>query len=102
MNEMHDNLSGKEVDECIDYALKKWDADAVAGELWRFVRDRAYAQKNDRTLKTCVKQARYADSFVRKSNNERYLKMKEIANIHLKDLEGPTLRQWLKAIVRKG
>lgn len=95
MNEMHDNLSGKDVDSCIDYALKCWCADAVAGELWRFVRDRAYNDivncvdsKNDEILITLTKQADYADSFVRKFDSVRYSEMKKIANAHLDELKG--------------
>lgn len=92
MNEMHDNLSGSDIDVCIDYALKSWNADAVSGELWRFVRDRAYEKKNDSALKALVKRAKYADSFVRKSNNRRYLEMKRVANVHLKELETDHLK----------
>ena len=122
MNEMHDNLSGKDVDACIDYALKCWNADAVAGELWRFVRDRAYDDivnhvdsKNDETLITLTKQAEYADSFVRKFDSMRYSEMKKIANAHLDELkgsspsfEGPSPRQGpspfarIKRALRKG
>lgn len=94
MNEMHDKLSMCEVDRCIDYALQSWTADAVAGELWRFVRDRAYDDlmkhvdsAQDEILIELVKHAKKADSFVRNSSNLRYLRMKEIANVHLCDLE---------------
>ncbi len=99
MNEMHDNLGGTDVDECIDCALESFDSESVAGELWRFVRDRAYEDivmkrngKKDPTLSTLVKQARYADSFVRKFDDERYCQMKEIAERHLSELRGESFK----------
>lgn len=95
MNEMHDKLPKSEVSRCIDYVLQKWGADTVAGELWRFVRDQAYDDivnhvdsKKDETLITLIKQAKYADSFVRKFDSVRYFEMKKIANAHLDELKG--------------
>ena len=95
MNEMHDNLCGRDVNKCIDYALKSWSADAVAGELWRFVRDRAccdlasnISYKNDSTLKTLVKQAEHAEGSVRELSSERHSQMKEVANARLRELKG--------------
>ena len=109
MNEMHDNFSKKEAKKCIRFSLRKWSADAVAGELWRFVRDRAYDDfvnkkdwKHDKELKALVAQAKLADRFVKKSTNERYLQMKEIANIHLADLKGPSLVDRVKGKLQRG
>ena len=108
MNEMHDNLGSSDVDRCIDVALQNFDSDAVAGELWRFVRDRAYedislkrSYKKDSTLSTLVKQARYADSFVREFESERCLQMKEIAEQHLRELKGVTFKDKVLALIKK-
>ena len=95
MNEMHDKLPVSEANRCIDYALQSWNADAVAGELWRFVRDRAYddlvnnnSPNKDVILKTLVNQAKHAECCAEKSSNKRYFQMKEIAKVHLGDLKG--------------
>ncbi len=95
LNEMADNLPLELRDDAISYALEKWAPDAVAGELYRFVRDEAYSlyaakkypKKSDRLFKF-VEQARFADRRVGLSRSSRYKEMKEAAERHLADLQG--------------
>ncbi len=94
INELSDNLDIENRQEAIDYALEKWSADAVAGELWRFVRDRAYklfdlGQRFElqdilvRYLEDAIK----VDKLVDDSKSKRYSEMRSAAIMHMGDLQ---------------
>lgn len=93
-NEMADNLPFSERDQAISIISESWPAEDYAGELWRFVRDRAYTlfdtrsypRKNDRLYKL-LKEARTADALVSGEGSPRYREMKSAALRHLNDLE---------------
>lgn len=93
MNELNDNLSAKYKSRAVRCALEMWPADAVAGELWRFVRDRAYClfdrglfpDAGDE-LGLLVRRARYADRLVVGDGSDRYQSMRKAAHRHLRDL----------------
>lgn len=93
MNELHDNLPAEDQPSGIDDALGKWPADAVAGELFRFVRDRAYelfdtgiAPMSDDALFFLLSYAAHADALVGDEGSARYRSMREAAYRHLDDL----------------
>lgn len=94
MNELHDGLAAEEQRAGIDAVLSEWPAYAVAGELYRFARDRAYALFDARTypsaddeLHRLVGDARYADRLVENGGSDRYEAMRAAALRHLDDLE---------------
>lgn len=109
-NEMADNLPFEDREAALAGIAPDWDADALAGELWRFVRDRAYGlydkhmyPKRDDRLHTLVAQAEAVDSRVVGEGSERYREMREAARRHLGDLEtiAPPARKFARALVRR-
>lgn len=93
-NEMADSLPFDEREAALAGIASDWDADALAGELWRFVRDRAYELYDNRMypkrgdkLHALVAQAEAADSRVAGEGSERYRQMREAASRHLADLD---------------
>ena len=94
MNELHDGLAPALWDKALGVVLDTWPADAVAGELCRFVRDRAYALYDARTypqdddvLHRLVAQMRVACAQVQGEGSARYQTMRAAAERHLADLE---------------
>ena len=94
MNELHDGLAPALWGEALGEVLDAWPADAVAGELCRFVRDRAYALYDARTypqdddvLHRLVAEMRIVCAQVRGEGSERYQTMRAAAERHLADLE---------------
>lgn len=109
-NEMADNLPFEDREAALAGIASDWDADALAGELWRFVRDRAYELYDKRTypergdrLHTLVSQAEAVDSRVVGEGSERYREMRDAARRHLGDLEtiAPPARKLARALVRR-
>lgn len=107
-NEMADNLPFEDRDAALAGIALDWDADALAGELWRFVRDRAYELFDKRTypkrgdrLHALLAQAEKVDAHVTGGGSARYREMCEAAHRHLADLEGiaPAPRKLLRAVV---
>ncbi len=94
MNEMVDNLALSERAAAIDFALSVWPADAVAGELWRFVRDRAYSLyvageypgKTD-ILHRLLHDAEAVDLKVAGEGSAHYRELRDVAKCHLQDIE---------------
>lgn len=107
-NEMADNLPFEDRDAALAGIAPDWDADALAGELWRFVRDRAYElfdkraypKRGDR-FHALLAQAEKVDARVTGEGSARYREMREAAHRHLADLEGiaPAPRKLLRAVV---
>lgn len=104
-NEMIDGLPAAELSQAVDMLLAQWPADAVAGELWRYVRDRAY-ERFDRhveptpgdSLDQVLALARRADAHVAGGDaSERYHLMKDVAQTHLRELaeRHPDQANWL-------
>ena len=94
MNEMVDNLGLDERQAAIDFALSVWPADAVAGELWRFVRDRAYhlyvtKEYPDKTdiLHRLLRDAEAVDNKVVGEGSAHYRALRDVAKGHLCDVE---------------
>lgn len=94
MNEMHDNLPAELHAAAVDKALAVWPAYAVAAELYRFVRDRAYELFVKRevplpgdVLHDLLALARRADARVGEVVSPRYQTMREAALRHLSDLD---------------
>lgn len=99
MNEWKDNLPDIEKNSGLNAIFDCWQADAVAGELYRYTRDYAYnyLQQPDKTSPTAVnsqkealayfERARHAEQRFQSSGsrNRRYQSMKAIANQHLRD-----------------
>ncbi|MCI1833713.1 MAG: glycosyltransferase [Bifidobacterium tibiigranuli] len=103
MNEWKDNLPFDLQSQGLDVVLRSWEADAVCGELFRYVRDAAYAylQAADRSSgnpsaqTAAVRQEalRYLDMAARlertfdpaQSANRRYHAMRDIACRHAHD-----------------
>lgn len=98
MNEWMDSLPDDLKDGGCDIALEHLPADAVCGELYRFVRDKAYAllQQRDRLSEEAkvlecetlhflelARRAEAAPGF--DESNGRYREMKDIAYCHLRD-----------------
>lgn len=107
MNELHDGLPREEQRMAIDEVLSLWPADAVAGELYRYARDRAYALFDARTyprrsddLHRLVADARHADELVSGEGSPRYQTMRAAAERHLEDLEGLRASRGVRASVR--
>ncbi|SES61401.1 Glycosyl transferase family 2 [Olsenella sp. KH3B4] len=104
-NEMIDELPEVELPEAVDLLLGQWPTDAVAGELWRYVRDRAY-ERYDRhveptrgdSLDQVLCLARKADAQVTAGEgSSRYQEMRRVAHIHLRELAEryPEQAEWL-------
>lgn len=104
-NEMIDGLPAAELPQAVDMLLSQWPADAVAGELWRYVRDRAY-ERFDRhveptrgdSLDQVLTLARRGDALVAPGeSSERYRQMKGVAQTHLRELaeRHPDQAEWL-------
>jgi lipopolysaccharide biosynthesis glycosyltransferase/glycosyltransferase involved in cell wall biosynthesis len=94
MNEAFDNLPLDYRRTAIEYALDRWPADAVAGELWRCVRDRAYALLDtDDSLDASdilfrlISDAEEAEVGIGAVSSKRYKAMRDIAVAHVNDLE---------------
>ncbi len=109
MNEMVDNLDLADRDEAIAFALSVWKPDAVAGELWRYVRDRAYHllatgdyPKRSDTLHRLVRDAECVDSKVKGKGSKHYRGLRDIAKRHLADLErnAPPLKRLANRFMR--
>lgn len=93
MNEFHDNVPAEFHDEALEIVVGMWPADAVAGELWRFVRDRAYAlfdtgqqPASDDELFGLIADAEQVDALVEVAGSLRYQTMRATAERHLCDL----------------
>lgn len=93
MNEFHDNVPAEFHDEALKIVVGMWPADAVAGELWRFVRDRAYAlfdtgqqPASDDELFRLIADAEQVDTLVEGAGSLRYQTMRATAERHLCDL----------------
>ncbi len=94
MNEIFDNLPLEDRQAAIDYALGLWPADAVAGELWRLVRDRAYSLYDSGELvgasDILFRLKADAESVSAKVNgpaSKRFYAMREAAANHINELE---------------
>lgn len=106
MNEWQDNLPEVDKAKGLEAALQCWSPDAVCGELYRYVRDYAYAflVSADRSSETAQKnrgnalrylqmvegiERQYAVSLravgTGDNRNEHYLKLRAIARQHLAD-----------------
>jgi glycosyltransferase involved in cell wall biosynthesis len=93
MNEMVDNLSLEDRSEAIGFALTVWQPDAVAGELWRYVRDRAYhlydtgqyPAKRD-ILWRLLEDAQQVSAKIEGEGNSHYRSLRATAEGHLADL----------------
>lgn len=99
MNEWKDNLPDTKKHAGLIDILACWQADTVAGELYRYTRDYAYAylQQPDKTSSTAVNSRKKALEYLEMarhaerghqssdSHNQRYQSMKAIAEQHLKD-----------------
>lgn len=104
-NEMVDGLAREDLSAAVNMLLAQWPADAVAGELWRYVRDRAYADWDRHVeplpgdpLAQMLGLARGADARVTQEEaSARYHQMRNAAMRHLNDLAGRHSRQaaWL-------
>lgn len=100
MNEWKDNLPDSEKTQVLPLFLEWWQADAVCGELYRYVRDYAYAYLvgSDRESQQALHDKRNAAAYLRMacsieydhnlpraSQNSHYLELREIAHTHLRD-----------------
>lgn len=104
-NEMVDGLPASELPQAVDMLLSQWPADAVAGELWRYVRDRAYERYDRRiepargdSLDGVLALARRADARVASGEgSRRYRQMRDVAQAHLRELaeRHPDQAEWL-------
>lgn len=109
-NEMADGLPIDQREAAIGRIRPDWEPEALAGELWRFARDRAYGLydsriypgKNDQ-LWALVKQADSVDGLVSGDGSARYRAMREAAHRHLADLETiePTLHRFGRKLARR-
>ena len=97
MNELIDKLEASEQEEAIHYACQLWPADAVAAELWRFVRDRSYALLDTEetitdgdVLFTLLAYAKHVDSQVEGAGSKRYRAMRKKAFEHTREVEHKT------------
>lgn len=109
-NEMADNLPFEQHGDALSRIAPDWEPDALAGELWRFVRDRAYGlfdareypKRND-CLHELVAQAEAVDARVEGEGSVRYRVMREAAQRHLADLEtiAPAPRKLARALARR-
>ncbi len=94
VNEAFDNLPIECRQDAIGRLLSLWPADAVAGELWRFTRDRAYSlycsegliEASD-VLFRLKADAERVDVEAGGVGSKRYLSMRESAVSHLNELE---------------
>ena len=99
MNEWNDNLPGPEQQNGLHDILSIWEPDAVCGELYRYVRDAAYAYLQQVNISSPIAlnhrlmaleylhmaqdtELRFSSSH---SSNLRYREMKDIAEQHLRD-----------------
>ncbi len=100
MNEWKDNLPDNEKDQTLTQILNWWQADAVCGELYRYVRDYAYAylMSPDCESPQALQDKGNATKFLHMacsiessrnlpydSQNNHYLNLREIAYTHLRD-----------------
>ncbi|MCH9276635.1 glycosyltransferase [Bifidobacterium amazonense] len=100
MNEWQDNLPEESKQAGLESALRCWSPDAVCGELYRYVRDYAYAflvadDRNDdasqRNRRQALRYLRMAQTIERdhaetsETHNGHYLALKSIAMSHLMD-----------------
>ena len=100
MNEWKDNLPSENQKKTLQRILQYWEPDTVCGEIYRYVRDYAYAyltakdHKSQKTLydkanaKTYLDMARYIEKnngLPGSSKNNHYLGLREIAYTHLYD-----------------
>lgn len=98
MNEWMDSLPTSEKEEGLTIAIREYGPDPVCGELYRFVRDKAYAflQEGDASSPVASEleqDVRLFMKFVREAektpcfdySNTRYRRMREIALSHLID-----------------
>lgn len=100
MNEWQDNLSTEDKPDGLEAALRCWSPDAVCGELYRYVRDYAYAFLVAEDHTTAVARQNKARALrylalaegierqhreTRDSSNKHYLGLRSIARQHLAD-----------------
>ena len=96
MNELHDRLAPVHYSSAIDMVMSVWPPDLVAGELWRFVRDRAYTFSStnmnpgpDDPLWELLRDACKVDALTSVVGSDRYKRMREKALGHLDEIGGP-------------
>ncbi len=94
MNELVDNLNVNDWEDALSYASEWWPARSIAAELWRFVRDRAYALLSTEenlaqgdVLFTLIDLAKRIDSKVEGEGSARYHTMRAKAFEHTLELE---------------
>ncbi len=100
MNEWKDNLPDNAKSNALQRVLVNWSPDTVCGELYRYVRDHAYAYlvSQDRSSATGLKEKEQAERYLHLAqhieqqnglpdgcNNRHYLELRNIAYGHLKD-----------------
>mgnify|MGYP001771145197 FL=1 len=93
-NEMNDKLGLENWAEALSTISAQWDADALAGELFRLIRDKSYeyvaARSNcapkDRALELLLNAVQALDVSVTEEGSLRYRAMKDAALTHLREL----------------
>lgn len=100
MNEWQDNLPSSDKSEGLQNILTHWQADAVCGELYRYIRDYAYAYlvADNRSSDVAINNRKLANQYLQNveliesahslpqhSTNQHYLDLRTIARQHLLD-----------------
>lgn len=93
INEMNDKLSKGDWGEALSDISKQWDVDALAGELFRLVRDKSYDYvvthsadaAKDETLASLIGVTQTLDMRVNGEGSARYRMMKSSALTHLRE-----------------
>lgn len=100
MNEWKDNLPDNAKDNALQCILDNWSPDTVCGELYRYVRDHAYAYlvSQNKSSATSLEEKEQAERYLHlaqriekqsnlpaECNNTHYQELRDIAYSHLKD-----------------
>lgn len=93
INEMNDKLNESKWGEALSVITEHWDADALAGELFRLVRDKSYDYvaahladaADDETLALLIDVTQTLDARVNGEESARYRTMKSSALTHLRE-----------------
>lgn len=100
MNEWKDNLPDNAKSDALQCILGNWSPDTVCGELYRYVRDYAYAYliSQNRSSATSLEEKNQAERYLHLAqrieqqnglptgcNNKHYLELRDIAYSHLED-----------------